>query len=313
LVGVWGFDTSNFKRPTPNAQRPRATAPPWQKVLEFKDQRKETAGFTLLEIMMAILIFSMVLAAIYSTWMAIIKGSKISLDTAASVQRSRIAMKALEDAFVTSVMFTADIKDYAFLADTSGDMAFVSMVSRLPASFPGVGRYGDQVVRRITFSVEPGLDGNELKMTQAPMLQDTNRMEAYTLVLAKDVTMFHMEFWDMQNGEWLDEWTDTNQMPRLVKISLGMGRSSGAYASDPRDLTTKLVAMPSVAVQGDIQGAGPPMAMPGLPPPRPGQPGAIPNPAQPGSAFPGNRGYRNGPQSGRPIYPGNSRPNFFPR
>ena len=33
---------------------------------------------------------------------------------------------------------------------------FHTRFSRLPASFPGVGRYGDQVVRRVTFSTQRG-------------------------------------------------------------------------------------------------------------------------------------------------------------
>lgn len=218
--------------------------------------RSRPFGFTLLELMLSIAIFSMVLTAIYAIWHFIVRGTMVGIEAAAEIQRSRMAMRALEDAFTTSVMFTANIKNYAFLADTSGDMASVSLVSRLPASFPGVGRYGDQIVRRVVFEVHAGRNGDELVMAQAPMMQDTEQVEPYSLVLARDVNRFQLEFWDLQKAEWLDEWSDTNQMPRMVKISLGLGRSGSGSGS--QDLNVRLVSIPSAAVPGDIQGAGGP-------------------------------------------------------
>ena len=111
------------------------------------------------------------------------------------------------------------------------------MVSRLPASFPGVGRYGDQVVRRVSFATQPGKDGgHELVMSQAPLLLDTNTPSTapYSLVLARDVSLFALDFWDMRKSEWTSEWITTNQFPRLVRISLGLGKAGGK----PQDLVS---------------------------------------------------------------------------
>jgi prepilin-type N-terminal cleavage/methylation domain-containing protein len=49
------------------------------------------AAFTLVEILIALGILSMVLAAIYSSWTAILRASKVGLEAAAAVQRARIA------------------------------------------------------------------------------------------------------------------------------------------------------------------------------------------------------------------------------
>jgi hypothetical protein len=124
--------------------------------------------------MLAIGIFAMVLTAIYATWVSILKGSRAGLSAAASVQRGRIAVKTLEDAFLTVQMFMGNVKHYWFIADTSGDYASVSMAAKLPPGYPGVGRYGDVRVRRVSFYVQAGKDGNELVMEQAPLLLDTN-------------------------------------------------------------------------------------------------------------------------------------------
>ena len=254
-------------------------------------------AFTILELMLAIGIFAMVLTAIYMTWIAILKGSQAGLKAAAEVQRSRVAVRALEDAFTSTEYFVANMNYYLFFADTSGDMAAVSMAARLPASFPGVGRYGDQVVRRVSFYAEPGKEGTyDLIMTQAPILLATNSSyPPYSITLARDVTLIQLAFFDALKGEWLDEWKYTNQLPKLVQIALGLGKTAG-NPNKPYDVVYSLVALPSVGVAADVQGgawaqrppggAGPTNVPPGTYPPGSYPPGTYPPGAYPPGAYP---------------------------
>ncbi len=216
-------------------------------------RRTRRGGFTLLEVMIAITIFMMVLTAIYTIWISIMKGTRVAMTAAADVQRSRIAMRAVEDALLTAQLSTANIRHYAFVTDTKGgDFAEMSFVARLPASFPGVGRYGDTVVRRVSFTIKPGAKGmNELVMTQAPMLMDTEKVDPYSLVLANDVSKFDLEFWDMQKRDWIDEWIYTNQLPKLVKVTLGLGKVRSS--SQPSDVVTRIVSIPAAAVTPEVQ------------------------------------------------------------
>jgi len=57
-----------------------------------------------------------------------------------------------------------------------------------------------------------------------------------------------MEFWDKQKGDWLDEWTQTNQIPQMVKFTMQLG-------GDQNEVT-RIVALPSVAVQAGWQMPG---------------------------------------------------------
>ena len=246
-------------------------------------------AFTLLEVMIAITIFSMIIIGIYSTWTVILKGTKAGMSAAANAQRGRIAVRTLQDALLTAQMFSANYPYYAFVADTSGDFTSLSMVSHLPASFPGVGRYGDQIVRRVSFTIEPGENNHKsLVMTQGPMMMAQNKeFQPYTLVLCKDVTLFTLDFWDEQAKEWSSEWKATNQLPKMVRIAIGMGK--GKTGSDPQDLVTQVVALPSGAVlpefqvpQGAGQGAVPPGGIPpGTVPPINPRPGGVGNPLIP--------------------------------
>ena len=211
-------------------------------------------AFTLLEIMIAMAIFSVVLIAIYSGWTGIVRGTSSGLAAAAAAQRSRVAMHTIEDALLTTQLSTENIRFYSFVADTSDPkFAWLSFTSRLPDTFPGSGLFGDSVVRRITFSVEPDADRvPQLVMSQVPLLLVTNSdMKAYSITLVRDVSLFVVEFWDTQKGEWADELLTTNQIPQLIRVSIGIGHGP-ASSSRPSEIVSRIIAMPSIAVTPDI-------------------------------------------------------------
>ncbi len=236
-------------------------------------------AFTIIELMIAIGIFMMILVSIYSIWAGILKASQAASHAAQMAQRARVAMRALEDSLTTAQMFTANMPPqnptayYSFIADMkSADYGSLSFVAHLPATFPGVGRFGDHLVRRVTFTCEPEKDGTlSLVMRQGPMLMAADPdYEPYSLVLAKDVQMFGFEMWGQldpirkpNEWGWVDEWKSTNSLPALMRIGLGLGKTG--KRGDPQDLVVKVVALPAVAVQPGWQmpgGVGPG----GLPP-----------------------------------------------
>jgi type II secretory pathway pseudopilin PulG len=263
---------------------------------------RASGAFTIVEVMLAIGIFAMMMAGIFQTWMGVSKAVVAGRNAAAQAQRARISIKAIEDALVTAQMFSANGKYYYFLAETSQEKCgSISFVARLPASFPGVGHYGDQIVRRVTFYTDP--DGN-LIMTQLPMMVAEDKdIEPYRLQLAKDVTLFMFEFWDEQKKEYVYEWAKTNQLPKLVRVAVGLG-TARQNSQSPQDLVTRTIAMPSTAVRPEWQ-AG--QMMPGVPgvPGMPGQPGM-----PPGMGVPPGMGMQPGMQPNRGIQPTRSGSRF---
>ncbi len=232
-------------------------------------------GFTLIEIMMAMAIFGLVLTAIYATWTLILKSSKLGMAAAAQVQRERISVRMIEDALVSTRSFAADLQHYSFLAE-NGDEATLSFVARLSKSFPRSGKFGDFDVRRVTFSVESKLGSErELVLRQNPILMDVDVDEKeHPLVLAKGVNKLLFEFWDVRLNDWVDEWKQTNQLPKLVKVTVEFAEPNqhGAY-SQRKEKVTRIVALPSITVPPNWQMPGVPgvpgmPGMPGVPPPR---------------------------------------------
>jgi general secretion pathway protein J len=216
----------------------------------FQRRRRSRVAFTLLEIMIAISIFALVMVAIYSSWSSILKGSRIGMKAAAEVQRTRVAMRALEESLASAVMYVDNAKYYHFSTDTSGDNAYISFVARLPSSFPGSGLFQDQDMRRVTFYVEKG----NLMLAQSTLLEATKKIgNPYTIPLAPNVALFDMEFYDGVANKWFAEWISTNQLPRMVRVALAFGDKND-LSRKPENMTIRSIYLGGVAITR--QGAG---------------------------------------------------------
>jgi prepilin-type N-terminal cleavage/methylation domain-containing protein len=220
-------------------------------------------AFTLIEVLVAMVIFAGVLAAIYSSWTAILRSSDAVRGAAAEAQRSRMGIRALEEGLASAQFFAANARHYAFLADTGGEHAALSFVAKLPRSFPRGGRFGDQTVRRLTFNVEEDASGRSaLMLRQTPLLfeSDIDETEA-PLVLARNLLLFHLEFWGPNSREWEPEWPFTNQLPRLVRFSLAAA-PEGANRVDLDEVISRVIVLP-LTVSGPIPGGIAPPLEPG--------------------------------------------------
>src|ERR1043166_8643980 len=246
------------------------------------DARPSSLAFTLIEILIAIGILGMVLAAIFSSWTAILRASKVGLDAAAAVQRSRIVMRTIEDSLLCAQSFGLNQRYYGFESKNGSD-GYLSFVARLPESFPRSRKFGDLHVRRITFSIESGTESShQLVLRQSPLLMDLDKDEnEHPLVLAKYVSDFKMEFWNTRTGDWDDEWKQTNQLPKLVKFSLRFSDNANTSRQAQQELV-RIVQLPATTVVGPWQA---PTGIPGrLPPGVTNQPGFS---SQPGVPQPG--------------------------
>lgn len=210
------------------------------------------SAFTLVEIMVAIGILSMVLAAIYSSWTAILRASKVGLDAAASAQRARITIRVLEDSLASAQSFAANLPYYYFDAE-NGDAPVLSFVARLSKSFPRSGKFGDLDMRRVTFSVESGPDGSrQLVLRQSPLVMEIDIDEKeHPIVLAKNVKGLEMQFWDSNKNppEWVDEWAGpkTNQLPKLVMLTLKLADKPNS--TQVTEEITRIISLPTMTVQ----------------------------------------------------------------
>lgn len=237
-------------------------------------------AFTLVEVMLAIAILAMVTAAIYATWRAILGATKASQITAAEVQRSRVAMRALEESLTYAQMYVGNARYYWFNGENGSD-AFLSFAACLPGNFPRSGRFGGFPLRRVEFSLQRSSEGgNDLVLRQSLVMRDFDEDERqFPLVLMKHVRKFEMEFWDERKGDWAEEWLATNQIPRLIRVSVITENPNRPY--DRGEEYSRLISPAAVAVQTVWQGGGAPGQPPGAPG-APGAPGGMPPIPMPG-------------------------------
>ncbi len=204
--------------------------------------RSRTQGFTMVEVLLAIGIFSMVLVAIYSTWSAVLRSARVGVARAGEVQRTRVTLRALHESLAAAVLYADNSKYYSFFADSSGDGALLSFVAHLPESFPGSGVFEGERLRRVTFSTENG----QLLLMQSPILEATAKLEKpYTIVLAPQVKKFALDFFDARKGEWVADWFYTNQMPRLMRVALSF-TDKNAVGKEP--VTVRTIRIDGTAI-----------------------------------------------------------------
>jgi len=294
--------------PTRSEPRPAGSRRPTPSSILHPLSSLPRSAFTLVEIMVAIAIFSLVLAAIYSSWTAILRASKTGLDAAASAQRARVTIRVLEDSLGSAQSFAANLPYYFFAAE-NGNEATLSFVSRLSKSFPRSGKFGDLDVRRVTFSVESAPDGgHQLVLRQNPLVMELDQDEKeHPVVLAKNVKGLEMQFWatDRNPPDWVDEWKEqkTNQLPALVMITLRL--ADNPHSSRITEEITRIISLPAVTVQAVWQTPRG-MGAPGVPgaPGAPGTPGGPPAPGVPGRpgvpGVPGGPGFPGGPPVRQP-------------
>jgi general secretion pathway protein J len=210
---------------------------------------RRTRGYTLIEIMLAMAILTIVIGAIYSTWIGIVKASKVGMNAAVVAQRQRTAMHILQEALAGTQLFVANPNYYSFAPETESKTT-LSFAASLPDDFPRSGRYSGWPMRRVTFSLEAGSDGQkQLVLRQSPILMELSDDEKIKpVVLTRDVRLFKLRFWDDQANEYKDEWTETNTLPKMVEITLQLNVAGSGYSSTPQPKLTAVVALPTAGV-----------------------------------------------------------------
>ncbi len=226
-------------------------------------RRREVRAFTLIEVLVAMFVFAIVLASLFGTWRVIARSTETALRLATEAHRTRLALQLLESSLGSAQIFQRNARHYSFEADTSGNYAALSYVATLPDSFPGSGFFGGQRLRRLTIRVEQSAEGgNDLVLHQMALLAPPDvELDTHPLVLARDVSLFQVEFWDRQRNEFVVEWLRTNVIPPAVRLTLGFG-TANRFSTRPAELVTRIVRLPDNVVGADLQGgaAAPPGA-----------------------------------------------------
>ena len=190
--------------------------------LGIADRKIRPAGFTLIEITLAVVILGMMSLAIYR----FVQANITALHVAAETTTRDARYDALRDLLTYEFQSLppgagALLGDTLKLNDRRRDE-----IKWVCGAGPGLlTRYagGDFIV---TMRLQPHEkdEGFDLGLLRKPKDDDaiTNENESW-IPLLTDVQSMEIRYFDSRLNTWLDKWTDTVTLPRLVKITLARG------------------------------------------------------------------------------------------
>jgi len=187
--------------------------------------RRRVAGFTLVEMLVAVLIMAGLLGTTLSIWHVSLSALKRSREATENLQRQRALVEVLTQTFNTALFSQENAYWYAWETEDNGEEDSVSFVS---AHVPVVGgpAQSDAVPQRITLSLESDENGNRLLLARVKnfLAYDIEDAEK-TLQLADWVNTFNLRYYDPEADDWFDTWDYEDRMPAGVEITFSMASS----------------------------------------------------------------------------------------
>ncbi|MDP6034896.1 MAG: type II secretion system protein [Verrucomicrobiota bacterium] len=226
-------------------------------------------AFTLVETMVAVVILGMAIAAMHSTWMAILGATKSGARATAQIQRERVALSTMELALNCSIIYFNETRQnqgltnaYSFAVEDVDGYKSVSFVARLPEDFLGSSHFPYQPIRRVTLAVEPTQGGrNDLVMRQWQLTKMERAMEegddGLGITLARDVDLFEVKFWSSIAEDYVDYWDEPEVLPKRIRLFLALRDEEGVIAGEEA-LSMREFALVSDVIDEDMISPDPP-------------------------------------------------------
>ena len=207
---------------------------------------RRAAAFTLLEVVLAITILSLVITAITATWQAGLNGWKRSASVSDSFQRERIVMGTLEG-LTKSIVF-APSKDTLYDINLEHDQQTGDSVSFVTGSDMLLPQTESLAagLRRVTVALQRDQRNRPyLGIANATALQaDEGAPAAVWHVLSADVCGFGVRFRDPRDGSMVEKWDESNLLPSAIEYTVGFGANDGRT---PPVVVTRTIELPIAA------------------------------------------------------------------
>lgn len=193
------------------------------------DRKPRRQGFTLLELIVAIVILVIAMSIAFEAFTGTIRGWKRGTEVADGIKHGDFAMTQLTSALNSMLYFNNPRKTYAFKLekDTAatglpGDI--ISFVTVNGAFMPADSPYAEGP-HRIKLFVDGDEYGNSALYALAmPAISDEEEFEdefgAEPALVSRQVGGLEVMIWDKQNETWTDEWEKNNAVPERIEISL---------------------------------------------------------------------------------------------
>jgi len=185
------------------------------------------SGFTLLEVLVALVILTSAFTIIYTTFTTTMKAWRDGSTLLEDLRHGDFIMEQLVSALRSSAYFEDSGRYYGFRMEDStagrypGDV--LSWVTASSAFIPHDSPLA-RSMHRIEFTIADNNDGDpSVAITAYPYLADEEEIDdAEPWYISTEVEGFDVQFYNLEEEDWEDEWEDTNSVPALVQVTLFM-------------------------------------------------------------------------------------------
>ena len=216
--------------------------------MPFRHSHRSQAGFTLLEVLLAVAILGMLMTAVYSTWSAALNSWRRGSDVSEAFQRERVVMDALMELTKSAVFFAPSASLYAFIATKNPGLGdSISFVTASDAYLPPSETISAGM-RRVIISLEQDqYRRTYLAIVNEPALRpddDKTLAPPQAHVISMDVSAFTVRYRDPRDGSWSDKWEEDQFPPSAVEYTVAFGERDGRV---PPVVVTRAVDIPVAA------------------------------------------------------------------
>ncbi len=199
----------------------------------MRDPRSSRAGMTLIEIMVAVAIFSMVATLIFGGFSQTIRNKQAVQDSTDHAQVIRMAMERMVREFASAYVSvhrntinpTLDVMRTAFHGRRQRGNARVDFTSFSHRRLYRDAHESDQCELSYFVSNHPEVSGRKVLVRREQRRPDEDpEAGGQNTMLVDDVVEFELEFLDPRSQQWVEQWdaqgTEQNRLPSQVKIRL---------------------------------------------------------------------------------------------
>ena len=197
---------------TPALQHPRRS-----------DSRARRGGFTLIEILVAVVILAMAFVVIARTFFATLNGWTKGNAFLEKMHHGDFVIEQLVSSLRSAAFYSTKPEKYGFWLDARGGSSPRDVVSWVTSSsaFMKPGTPFVNGLHRIEVTIEDNDEGDESFTVRAwSHFTDKDEVDPEPWHISSKVKGLECEVYDFESKSWGSTWEDTNAVPSLVRISL---------------------------------------------------------------------------------------------
>lgn len=182
-------------------------------------------GFTLLEVLIAVLITSIVVSLVYGTFSTILRNTNYAYRKLEASRSVSLVMRQVE-LELQSAFLTKNNPNIFFLGEKNF-LLFCSISANYPYDIQGS---SDQLL--ISYYVNEEKEGKTLLKRLNPLITSVENPSSITFELLSGLKDIQFQFHDAKTGNWMDRWDSRGgqtqgRLPDMVRIKVIVSDESG--------------------------------------------------------------------------------------